>query len=324
MTTLSVIVPARDVEPYIADTLASLGRNARKDFEFIVVDDGSTDATPEIVTDFAERLGGLSMIRNDAAVGLSAARNQGLAAASGRYIVYLDGDDWLPSGYLAEALEAIRRLDVGFVKTDHVRVTGKNRVLVRAPEGRRNVPLAPRSAILPENVATMVDYPNAWSGIADREKLQDRGLLTFNEKLLTAEDREWTWRLHLHAESFAVVSLIGVCYRRSVAGSLTRIGDERQLHFFDSFDGVLAELERDPEGDRFLPKALRSYCAMIAFHLQEEERLTPPLRRRQRQRAAETLRRMPPDVLDRILGSIDNEREEQLRAVVDPGKALAR
>ncbi|GAA2623859.1 glycosyltransferase family 2 protein [Actinomadura fulvescens] len=307
MTTLSVIVPMRDVAPYLGDLLLSLTRNTRDDFEFIVVDDGSRDATPSILADQAERVPGLTVIRNERSLGLSGARNRGLAASSGRLITYLDGDDWLAPGYLARAVEAIDTIGCDYIKTDHIQVFGRRRELHRAPQGRRGVKLDPRDGIMPAHGKTMVDFPYAWSGIYRRE-LADDGLLTFDEELLTAEDRPWIWRLHRTAASYAVVSLTGVFYRREVSGSLSQVGDARQLHFFDAFDKVMAQLETDPERDRFRRKAVQTYCAIIAHHLNERERLTPSLRQALRTRARATLRALPQETLAEVRPGLGRER----------------
>ncbi|MEV5410442.1 glycosyltransferase family 2 protein [Thermopolyspora sp. NPDC052614] len=320
MITLSVIVPVRDAEPYIGDCLTSLTRNARRDFEFVVVDDGSKDATPEIVESFrgpetglagpGSALPGLTVLRKDAPVGLADARNLGLSLASGRYVTFLDGDDWLAPGYLAELVAAIDGLGCDFVRVDHVQVEGRKRVVHRAPQARRGVVHDPRDGILPARSKTMVDYPYAWAGIYRRD-LGD--LLRFPGRLHTAEDRPWIWRLHRHAASYAVVSLAGVFYRRQVPGSLTQIGDERQLHFFDAFDMVLTDLADDPS---FLPKAARSLCALLAHHLELADRFTPELRARFEAAAARILRRVPADMLARTLDELEPEREQALREVV--------
>ncbi|MEV4898651.1 glycosyltransferase family 2 protein, partial [Nonomuraea sp. NPDC055795] len=177
---LTVIVPVRDGEAYIGDCVASLARNARPDFEFIVVDDGSVDATGQIVEDAA--VPGLSVLRHLTPVGLADARNAGLAAATGRYVSFLDGDDWLAPGYLAEMVAAIEGLGCDFVRADHVQVTGRNRVVHRAPWARRGVVVDPKEAILPAEVKTMVDYPYAWAGVY-RRSLRD--LLQFPGSLHT-------------------------------------------------------------------------------------------------------------------------------------------
>ncbi|KAB8182691.1 glycosyltransferase [Nonomuraea phyllanthi] len=308
MITLSVVVPVRDGERFIADALTSLCRNARHDFEFIVVDDGSVDATGAIAEDFAPDLPGLAVLRNPAPLGLADARNAGLSAASGRYVTFMDGDDWLAPGYLARLVEAIDGLGCDFVRADHVQAEGRKRVVHRAPSARRGTVHDPREAILPAGVRTMVDYPYAWAGIY-RRSLGD--LLRFPGSLHTAEDRPWIWRLHREAATFAVVSLAGVFYRRLVAGSLTQVGDERQLHFFDAFGLVFKDLE--PE---FLPKAVRNFCALLGHHLEIAGRFTPELRARFAGRGAAMVRDLPVELVREAAAQMSAERAAALRALV--------
>ncbi|WP_113703729.1 glycosyltransferase family 2 protein [Nonomuraea lactucae] len=308
MITLSVVVPVRDCERYIADALSSLCRNVRHDFEFIVVDDGSVDATGDIADDFRGDLPGLGVIRNPAPLGLADARNAGLTAATGRYVTFMDGDDWLAPGYLGRLVDAIEGLGCDFVRTDHVQAEGRKRVVHRAPLSRRGAVLAPRDAILPADVRTMVDYPYAWAGVY-RRSLHD--LLHFPGSLHTAEDRPWIWRLHREAATFAVVSLAGLFYRRQVAGSLTQVGDERQLHFFDAFQLVFKDLEEE-----YLPKAVRNFCALLAHHLEIADRFTPALRSRFEERGAEMVRALPAEMVVEAVARMSAEREATLRVLL--------
>ncbi|HEX2315532.1 MAG TPA: glycosyltransferase family 2 protein [Thermomonospora sp.] len=317
MTTLSVIVPIHNVAPYLRDLLLSFHRNSRDDYQFVFVDDGSQDDGMEVLEAYGSTLPGFTVVRHDTARGLSAARNAGLAVAEGRYITYMDGDDWLGPGHLPAMVEAIDALGCDFVKNDHIRVTGFRRVLTRAPEGRRNTVLKPRDCILPVPDTTMVDYPNAWSGVYRRELAAD-GLLTFDEELRTCEDRPWTWRLMRHAASFAVVSQSGVFYRRGVGTSLTQIGDERQLHYFDAFDKVLDQLADDPRAHLFRLKALRTYCELIAFHQEKRDRLMPHVQRLQEERAVRTLRAFPPEDVRALLPDLSSAHLEMLRPLLPP------
>jgi glycosyltransferase involved in cell wall biosynthesis len=288
---LSVVLPVRNAAPFIADALVSLQRNAEPGFEFVVVDDGSTDGTTEIIDGFRAELPGLRVVRHETAVGLADARNAGLAVAQGRYVTYLDGDDWLAPGYLAPLVAAIEELQCEFVRVDHVQVEGRKRVLHRAPEGRRGVVLDPRSGILPSTVRTMVDYPYAWAGIYRRDL---GALLDFPGKLHTAEDRPWIWRLHLEARSYAVVSLAGLFYRRLVSTSLTQIGDTRQLQFLDAYELVFAQVAGDAEVQA---KAVRQFLAVLAHHLTLSRRVTPSARRQLTRRARALLAELPPEAL---------------------------
>ena len=92
--TVSVIVPTRDYGRYLERAIGSLRRQVHADWECIVVDDGSSDGTEEIVTALAGSDRRIAYLRQ-AAGGPSAARNAGLAAASGEFVQFLDADDFL-------------------------------------------------------------------------------------------------------------------------------------------------------------------------------------------------------------------------------------
>ncbi len=313
MVKLSVIVPFYNVQTFAPDMLRSLAANARPDFEFILVDDCSTDQTPEILRRAARGgLPGARLVRHERNGGLATARNTGIDEAEGEYLTFLDGDDWLAPGYLPQLLAGIERLGCDFVRTDHVQCTGRERTIHRVPHGRRDVVLDPRDAILPAHTSTSVDYAYAWAGIYHR-RLRDAGVLHFPDGLRTAEDRPWIWRLHRRAESFAVLGLLGVFYRRGVASSLTQIGDVRQLDFIRSFDQVLAETAQDPRAAEYLPKAVRTYCAIISHHLTNIDRFEPHVARRLRTLSGAAMKRMPPEMLTEALDSMDLDRQLRLR-----------
>lgn len=328
MPKLSVIVPFYNVQQYAPDTLRSLRLNARRDFEFVLVNDKSKDETPALLDRAAEELSDLAqvqVIHHETNGGLATARNTGLDAARGEYLTFLDGDDWLAPGYLTELVTGIEELGCDFVRTDHVQTVARARTVHRVPIGRRNEVLNPREAILPADRSTSVDYAYAWAGAYHR-RLLDRGLLHFTDGLRTAEDRPWIWKLHREAESFAVLSLLGVFYRRGVASSLTQIGDARQLDFIRAFDQVIEETAADPDADRLLPKAVRTYCAIIAHHLSDESKWEPSVARQLRTMSAAAVKRMPQDMLGDVLDTMDLDRSAKLRRLrrrVTSAKAAA-
>jgi glycosyltransferase involved in cell wall biosynthesis len=309
---LSVIVPFYNVQQYAPDTLRSLRANARDDFEFILVDDCSKDETPDILARAERELPGAVLVRHEKNGGLATARNTGLDASRGEYLTFLDGDDWLAPGYYERLLASIEGLGCDFVRTDHVQCTARARTVHRVPTGRRGVVMDPREAILPADRSTSVDYAYAWAGMYHR-RLADAGLLHFTDGLRTAEDRPWIWRLHREAKSFAAVGLLGVFYRRGVASSLTQIGDVRQLDFIKAFDQVVAETAQDKDAENLLPKAVRTYCAIISHHLGSIERFEPAVARKLKTMSSAALKRMPQDVLDDALDSMDVQRATRLR-----------
>ena len=91
---ISIIIPSYNCEKYLSRAIRSaLGQNFPKDkYEIIVVDDGSTDNTPEVIRSFGNRIRPIRLENN---CGLPAARNVGIKNALGRFILNLDADDYL-------------------------------------------------------------------------------------------------------------------------------------------------------------------------------------------------------------------------------------
>jgi glycosyltransferase involved in cell wall biosynthesis len=320
--TLSVVVPANDQAPYVGDCLTSLTRQLDDpdDLEVVVVDDGSRDATAEIAASFADRLPRLRIVRNDRPVGLASARNQGLDLSTGRYLAFLDGDDWLAPGHLARQVAAIAALGVDFLRTDHVQTTAGRRTVVRAPEARRHRVLAPRDSILPDHTSTMVDYCYAWAGIFDSRIAP---LLRFPDGLHTAEDRAWCWRLHLEAATYAVAGPPGILYRRGISTSLTQVLDRRQLDFLPAFERVFALVSADRDAALWWPKATRMFLAVLARHVGRRRQLAPPDRRLLTVGSRRVLAVIPPEVLQRVYATVNEDRRRLLAPLVlGPAAAL--
>ncbi len=99
MSSVSVIIPAYNAERYLAEALASVFGQSRVPEEIIVVDDGSTDRTEEVVRKHGEAIRFLKQPHR----GPGAARNLGVESARGEFIAFLDADDlWLPEKLSAQ------------------------------------------------------------------------------------------------------------------------------------------------------------------------------------------------------------------------------
>lgn len=214
MPKLSVVVPFHNVGPYAPDTLRSLANNADPEFEFLLIDDCSTDDTPEILDRWRDRLPNATVIRHETNLGVAQARNTGMDAARGDYLTFLDGDDWYAPGHLAATVAGIERLGCDFARTDHVLSEGRKRQIRYAPAARRDTVMDPRDGISPASMVTMVDYPFVPFGIYSA-RLFENGASRFETSLRTAEDRLWIWRLHLKARTFAALS----CTASSTGGA---------------------------------------------------------------------------------------------------------
>jgi glycosyltransferase involved in cell wall biosynthesis len=314
---VTVILPVKDVVDYVGTTLTTLARQFDRSsaLKVVVVDDGSTDGTGDVVRHFASRFDRIEVLRNRESVGLASARNQGLPLVEGDVFCFVDGDDWMQPGRLQRLAATMRDLRCDFVRTDHVTVTDGRRQLVRAPHPWRGVVSSPRESILPAHGTTMVDYPYAWAGMFHR-RLIDDGLAAFPDGLFTAEDRPWIWRLHLRARTFAVVDAPAILYRRGVSTSLTQIVDERQLDFLPAFAEAVSIVQADAEAARFLPKIVATTLKVSAHHLERSRRMTPPLRRRLREGVGELLAGIPADAVDAALRTMPDRRRHRLAGIL--------
>ena len=102
---ISLIIPAYNAEKYIASCLDSAINQTYANYEIIVVNDGSTDRTLEICREYESRCSFLRVLHREENRGLVYSWQEGVDAASGDYIAFLDSDDWLDCRYL-EALAA--------------------------------------------------------------------------------------------------------------------------------------------------------------------------------------------------------------------------
>jgi teichuronic acid biosynthesis glycosyltransferase TuaG len=113
MPAVSVIIPAYNAEPFLARAIRSVEAQTFRDFELIVVDDGSGDGTARVARSFP----GVQCVRRPH-LGAAAARNYGLGEAHGELVAFLDADDeWLPEK-LARQLEFMESLSSSFSYTD--------------------------------------------------------------------------------------------------------------------------------------------------------------------------------------------------------------
>lgn len=104
---MSVIIPVYNAGKYLKKCVESILKQSEKKFELILIDDGSDDGSDEICDMYAEVDNRINVIHQDNR-GASVARNVGIKAAKGDYIVFVDADDWVDPDYLADLLIEMR------------------------------------------------------------------------------------------------------------------------------------------------------------------------------------------------------------------------
>lgn len=126
---LSIVVPVYNVAKYLPKCLDSLLNQdiGLDDYEIIVVNDGSTDASCEIAQDYAGRFSNIVLL-NQENKGLSAARNSGIGSAKGKYIQFVDSDDYLQPNVLKSLVEKMEKDSLDILRFNYQNVNEKYEV----------------------------------------------------------------------------------------------------------------------------------------------------------------------------------------------------
>lgn len=168
---VSIVITCFNREKYIARAIRSACSQAFpvKDLEVIVVDDGSTDASPQIIRDFGDDI---ITIFNNKNQGLPAARNAGIKRAKGRFILHLDSDDYLHDETIKMlSLHLAYNMDWGAVACDYIEVDNHENHLQRGDASKD---------------------PIACGILFRKDALIDIGL--YDEDMLLLEDKELRYR----------------------------------------------------------------------------------------------------------------------------------
>ena len=174
---ISVIVVAYNRANFIKEALDSIKRQTFKDYEIIVVDDGSTDNTKEIV----EKCEGIRYIYQEHS-GISKARNTAVKAARGKWIATLDSDDLWKEEKLQKQVE-------------YVRANPNCRIVYTAFSNFTDIPEIELSERQKVHLQTVINWylPSA---LIDARLFDEIGL--FDEKMICGEDTDWNLRLKFY------------------------------------------------------------------------------------------------------------------------------
>ena len=196
---LSVIVPVFNVEPYLADCLASIVAQSYTHLEIIVIDDGSTDGSRAIAEDFARRdrrIHILDVVHG----GNGRARNAGLEKATGRFITFADSDDLVAPGAYGAMIAKLHETSSQFVVGSSDRLLGRK---------RSRVTMMDKLHALPRDAISLSDYPDILSDVflwnkMFRKDFWDSAVGPIPEDVLY-EDQETSARAYARAQTFDII-----------------------------------------------------------------------------------------------------------------------
>lgn len=196
---LSAVVPARDSAPWIVELLESLARQGVAELEVLVVVNGSSDGTADLVRGFADRDARVRLVPSGAA-SAAETRNDGVAAARGEYLVFADSDDLVPDGAYRAMLESLEASGSDMVIGDHLKFSP---TATWSPTRRWHPFDEQQQAVAPADIPQLLSGRPCWNRMF-RRSFWDRAGLRFPE-VASVEDIEPMTRAFVAAERIDVV-----------------------------------------------------------------------------------------------------------------------
>lgn len=193
MCEISIIMPVYNKARYVQNVLLDVQEQGFRDFECIIIDDGSTDLSGKICDDFAAQDNRFRVLHTPNS-GVSHARNVGLAKAQGKYITFIDADDRIENGYLQKLYADIVSTNADMVIAGPLKFWEDDRQSITTPIPYKGVQqfkqLMPEFALVQRNTGI---YGFCWGKLIRRDLIAN---VRFSEWLRLAEDFEFYLRLY--------------------------------------------------------------------------------------------------------------------------------
>lgn len=203
---ISIIVPVYNVREYLPQCINSILAQTFTNFELILVDDGSTDGSGRICDSFTNKDCRIKVIHK-ANAGVSAARNTGIQAASGKYIIFVDSDDYVEPDYCAELYQQIIQHPNSWVFCGcncvdaQDNITEADCVYDRSGTAYTVYPMSEYQNIWKTNYSALL-----WIRVFDLEIIR-KFHIRFDEKLSLSEDVLFNLEYGCYCDSFVSINL---------------------------------------------------------------------------------------------------------------------
>lgn len=263
MVKLSLIVPIYNVAPYLRMCVASLLDQdiPEEQYEIVLVDDGSTDSCPEICDEYKRMFDNIQVIHQKNA-GLSAARNSGIKVAKGRYVCFVDSDDYWQRNVLAGLIAQMERdnLDVLRFRLQYVNPEGEIYNPYKSDPFKGN----DYSKVSTDGVSFLNLRMNtrcyAWQFILKRELL-DGCIFTPG---IYFEDTDWTPRMLARAKQVASTNTIVYNYLMREGSITNAVNRSKQQKVLDDKMRLVETLQNQSKELQKQGKDNRWFARMIA------------------------------------------------------------
>ncbi|MBP5366491.1 MAG: glycosyltransferase family 2 protein [Bacteroidales bacterium] len=220
---VSIIMSVYNTESYLRKALDSVVAQTYSDWEFIIVDDGSTDKSGEIIDTYASNDSRIKVVHK-ANTGQADSRNIALKMAGGEYIGYIDSDDWYEPNYIATLVEFAEKEQLDIAMCGHF-IEYKNTSIVK--NGDSSVKIYDRKEALNQIIIDEKTQSYLWNKLFKREMITDDFPINF-----FYEDYSTVFKWFMNANKVGLVEVPLYHYRQRKSSTDHLKIAEVEFHFF--------------------------------------------------------------------------------------------
>lgn len=250
---VSVIIPAHNAADYIDRAVESVRCQSELDWEIIIVENGSTDDTYDKCLKYVDEDSRIKVIQSEK--GVSNARNKGLNNAIGRWICFLDADDYLYADAFKEISSIKKIKEVKFVHFGHNSGLNKNEGDTVIYEKTKEF-LSFRCSML----KNPTQYMTVWGQLFDRETLNDNGI-RFSSDLILAEDSDFTFRYLQCVDSALEIKAELYHYSKDNQSTVRSYNPDTAQMYIKAIEHTLEYVKKDCD------EIKKAYSQYILIHL---------------------------------------------------------
>lgn len=242
MAEVSIVIPVYNGERFLKECIESLQNQTLKDIEIICVDDGSTDGSYTILEAYAEQDDRIKIIRQQNCFA-GAARNNGMKVASGRYIMFLDADDFFAPEMLEKMYGQISHDDADICICDATAYSETEKTFKNYAHYLKEDLIPEKMPFTPSDVKNtifQITTPSPWNKMFKAEYIEELGI-TF-DTIKRANDLYFVYTALVCAKKITVVKEKYVNYRTDVASSLQGTNEEGTFEFVSALTHLKTEL----------------------------------------------------------------------------------
>jgi len=235
---ISVVMPVYNREAYLKEAIDSILNQSFRDFEFIIVDDGSTDSSPEIIRSYSDQK--IKYVRLAENSGNTVARNIGIKAASGKYIAIMDSDDISVPERLKKQYDFLEKHpEIGILGGFKKMFTPEYWFLQHYPSN-------------PNYIKSFLFFKNTMGQptVMMRREIIDKNNLYYDPQLENMEDYDLWYRASTTGVKIANLDEVLLYYRLSLSQMSSHIDDRKEM-LKDFFKRRLKTLDIELDENEF-------------------------------------------------------------------------